>query len=71
MDTITSARNIPPRQASAVLKDLKRDFEFMAMTVNDLESHRSRCVQAIDEGFLMDVSHYWFNRISSISMYCF
>lgn len=58
MDTVTSGRNIPPRQPNAVLKDLRRDFEFMAMTVNNLDMHRSRCAQAIDEGFMVDVCCY-------------
>lgn len=56
MVTTTSSRNIPPRQDNAKMQDLKRDFEFMTMTVNDLDRHRNRVTECIDQGFLIDVT---------------
>lgn len=56
MVTTTSSRNIPPRQDNAIIQDIKRDFEFMVMTVNDLERHRDRILECIDQGYLIDVT---------------
>lgn len=58
MTSTSSSRNIPPRQDNVVIQDVKRDAEFMAMTVNDLESRRLRVLECIDRGSLLDVSNH-------------
>lgn len=55
MTTVTSQRNIPPRQNNVYWQNLRRSEEDIMITVNDMERWRDRVIAAIDEESVINV----------------
>lgn len=55
MDSLVASRAWPPRFADTRLSDLNREADQIKLDMSDLERWRDRILQAIHQGFCMDV----------------
>lgn len=56
LDSLTSSRGWPPRQANMVWQDLKRPVDGLDITVDDMERWRRNIEEAISTGMVRLVS---------------
>jgi len=55
LDSLVSSRSWPPRNSSAILKDVRRENDQIKFDLSDLERWRDRLMDAIAQGAYIDV----------------
>lgn len=63
MDNLVSSRAWPGRGANTTIKDLDRELDQLKVDINDLERWTNRFVQAVHQGFVVDVRYTLYLKI--------